>query len=74
MIILRVTVTALALALFMSATSAAAQDVRPRSKAAANHTKKRIPPPSQIRPTAPRGSSESWMDRASATGSGGGGY
>jgi hypothetical protein len=73
MIILRVTMTALALALFMSATSVAAQDVRPRSKAAANHTKKRISPPSQIRATAPRGSSESWMDRASAPSSGGGG-
>jgi len=71
MSIFRVTVTALALASFMSATAVAAQDGRPRSKAT-HHVKKRTPPPSQVRTTAPR-SNESWMDRGSASGGGGGG-
>ena len=76
MTILRGTMAALALVSFIGATATAAQEARPRGKAAAHHIKKRTPAVSQAGTTTSRGGSESWMDRASANGngaSGGGG-
>jgi hypothetical protein len=78
MTMLRVTVTAFALAGFLGATlPAPAQDVRQPGKTAV-HGKKRTAPVRQAQPTTARGArgSEQWMDRASAVSSsgGGGGY
>jgi len=76
MVILRATITGLVLACLMGLPSAAAQDA-PRSKAVhSTHLKKRVPTASQPKMAGPRGPSdaERWMDRASGSGNGGGGY
>jgi hypothetical protein len=75
MTIFRVTMTAVALASFMTVTlPAAAQDVRRPAKTAAHstHAKKRTP---VGQATAPRRASagEQWMEHGSASGGGGGG-
>jgi hypothetical protein len=75
MTMFRVTMTVLALAGFIGATlPAAAQDIRRPGKPAV-HGKKRTAPVRQAQPTG-RGvrAGEQWMDRATGSSNGGGGY
>ena len=75
MTIFRVTMTAIALASFMSlSVPAAAQDVRRPGKTSVHsaHAKKRTPVGQATAPRGPSGS-EQWMDHGSASGAGGGG-